>query len=73
MKPAFIFSDNAFDTCIKSKQPKINTSFPKSAQQMYQRLIRESNTSYVPAATLLRNYAELGMQVKDKELAGATA
>lgn len=51
------------------KQPKINTSFPKSAQKMYQRLITESNTSYVPVATLLRTYAEEGMKARDKELA----
>ena len=60
-------------TMLQSKQPKINTSFPKSAQHLYNRLIRESNTTYVPAATLLRNYAEIGMKVKDQELVGAAA
>ena len=54
---------------VKEVQPKINTSFPKSKQEMYKRLLRESNASFVPTATLLRNYAEIGMKVKDKELA----
>tara|TARA_A100001035_G_scaffold123086_1_gene96748 strand:+ start:646 stop:846 length:201 start_codon:yes stop_codon:yes gene_type:complete len=53
-------------TIIKT-QPKINTSFPKSKQEMYKRLVRESNTTFVPTATLLRNYAEVGMKIKDKE------
>ena len=56
------------NTTIKT-QPKINTSFPKSKQEMFKRLLRESNASFVPTATLLRNYAEIGMKVKDKELA----
>ena len=55
------------NTIIKT-QPKINTSFPKSKQEMYKRLVRESNTTFVPTATLLRNYAEVGMKIKDKEL-----
>ena len=55
-------------TTIK-KQPKINTSFPKSKQEMYKRLLRESNDTFVPTATLLRNYAEIGMKLKDDELA----
>jgi len=54
------------NTIIKT-QPKINTSFPKSKQEMYKRLVRESNTTFVPTATLLRNYAEVGMKIKDKE------
>ena len=54
-------------TIIKT-QPKINTSFPKSKQEMYKRLVRESNTTFVPTATLLRNYAEVGMKIKDKEV-----
>ena len=41
-------------TIIKT-QPKINTSFPKSKQEMYKRLLRESNASFVPNAILLRN------------------
>ena len=53
------------NTIIKT-QPKINTSFPKSKQEMYKRLVRESNTTFVPTATLLRNYAEVGMKIKDK-------
>ena len=53
-------------TIIKT-QPNINTSFPKSKQEMYKRLVRESNTTFVPTATLLRNYAEVGMKIKDKE------
>jgi len=55
------------NTIIKT-QPKINTSFPKSKQEMYKRLVRESNTTFVPTATLLRNYAEVGMKIKDKEV-----
>ena len=51
------------------KQPKINTSFPQDKQHIYKRLLHESNRSYVPVATLLRNYAEKGMEVVDKELA----
>ena len=58
------------NTIIKT-QPKINTSFPKSKQEMYKRLLRESNTTFVPTATLLRNYAEIGMKVTDGELATA--
>ena len=58
------------NTTIKT-QPKINTSFPKSKQEMYKRLLRESNRTFVPTATLLRNYAEIGMKVKDEELATA--
>ena len=54
-------------TTIKT-QPKINTSFPKSKQEMYKRLVRESNATFVPTATLLRNYAEVGMKIKDKEV-----
>ena len=54
------------NTIIKT-QPKINTSFPKSKQEMYKRLVRESNTTFVPT-TLLRNYAEVGMKIKDKEV-----
>ena len=54
------------NTIIKT-QPKINTSFPKSKQEMYKRLVRESNTTFVPTATLLRNYAEVGMKIKEKE------
>ena len=57
-------------TIIKT-QPKINTSFPKAKQEMYKRLMRESNATFVPTATLLRNYAEIGMRVKDEELAPA--
>tara|TARA_Y100001978_G_C23484003_1_gene333008 strand:+ start:297 stop:482 length:186 start_codon:yes stop_codon:yes gene_type:complete len=57
-------------TTIK-KQPKINTSFPQDKQHIYKRLLQESNSSYVPVATLLRNYAEKGMEVVDKELAVA--
>jgi len=30
--------------------------------------LRASNASFVPTATLLRNYAEIGMKEKDKEL-----
>ena len=52
------------NTIIKT-QPKINTSFPKSKQEMYE-IVRESNTTFVPATTLLRNYAEVGMKIKDK-------
>ena len=55
------------NTIIKT-QPKINTSFPKSKQEMYKRLVRESNATIVPTATLLRNYAEVGMKIKDKEV-----
>ena len=55
------------NTIIKT-QPKINTSFPKSKQEMYKRLVRESNATFVPTATLLRNYAEVGMKIKDKEV-----
>ena len=58
------------NTTIKT-QPKINTSFPKSKQEMYKRLLRESNTTFVPTATLLRNSAEIGMKVTDGELATA--
>ena len=54
------------NTIIKT-QPKINTSFPKAKQEMYKRLVRESNATFVPTATLLRNYAEVGMKIKDKE------
>ena len=38
---------------------------------MYKRLLRESNRTFVQTATLLRNYAEIGMKVKDEELATA--
>ena len=58
------------NTTIKT-QPKINTSFPQSKQEMYKRLLRESNRTFVPTSTLLRNYAEIGMKVKDEELATA--
>ena len=34
---------------------------------MYKRLVRESNATFVPTATLLRNYAEVCMKIKDKE------
>ena len=53
------------NTTIKT-QPKINTSFPKSKQEMYKRLLRESNASFVPNATLLRTSE--GMKVKIKNL-----
>ena len=58
-------------TATIKKQPKLNTSFPQSKQEMYKRLLRESNRTFVPTATLLRNYAEIGMKIKDKELATA--
>ena len=50
---------------VKEVQPKINTSFPKSKQEMYKRLLKESETTFVPTATLLRNYAEVGMEITD--------
>ena len=51
------------------KQPKINTSFPRDDQDLYNQLIRESNLSYVPAATLVRKYVRKGMQVEEEALA----
>ncbi len=57
-------------TTIKTHS-KINTPFPKSKQEIYKRLLRASNTTFVPTATLLRNYAEIGMKVTDGELATA--
>ena len=58
-------------TAIIKTQPKINTLFPKLKQEMYKKLLRESNSTFVPTETLLRNYAEIGMRVKDEELATA--
>lgn len=51
------------------KQPKINTSLPQADQDLYRQLIRESNQTYVPAATLVRKYVRKGMQVEEEALA----
>ena len=53
------------------KQPKINTSFPRDDQDLYNQLIRESNLSYVPAAPLVRKYVRKGMEVENAVLATA--
>jgi len=42
-------------------------------QDLYFQLIRESNESYVPAATLVRKYVRKGMQVEDKQLLATAA
>ena len=48
------------------KQKTINISFTKDDMDLYNKLMRESCLSYVPASVLIRNYIKYGIKTNQK-------
>jgi len=49
-------------------QKKINISFPKDDEDLYDTLIRESALTLVPASSLIRHYVRSGMKVRSPKM-----
>ena len=49
-------------------QKKINISFPKDDEDLYDTLIRESALTLVPTSSLIRHYVRSGMKFRSPKM-----